>query len=175
MSLHIHSYRPAALLKATGSDVAAFLQGQFTNELRQKAGSAVFGLWLNQKGKVLADSYVLKLAENEFLVVSVASPATVIRQRLEEYIVADDVTLADETAAVHGFAVWGRGCTGQLEQVLGVTLTAGQFASSREVFVFSGRRVRGENYEIIWPEKISAPCTISCSLWEVSPTPMRVQ
>lgn len=61
------------------------------------ADQAVYGLWLNQKGKVMADSFVLRLGENEFWVGSYTSPAAVIRERLEAYIIADDVTLQDET------------------------------------------------------------------------------
>jgi len=55
----LFDYRPGTLLKVTGEDAFTFLQGQFTNELRQAPGSAIYGLWLNQKGKILADSHVL--------------------------------------------------------------------------------------------------------------------
>ena len=51
----IHVYRPATMLRVSGADAFTFLQGQFTNELRQPVGSTVYGLWLNHKGKVVAD------------------------------------------------------------------------------------------------------------------------
>src|SRR5882757_371348 len=92
----LFDYRPETLLRVTGEDAFGFLQGQFTNELRQPPGNATYGLWLNQKGKILADSHVLRVAEKEFLIASVAAPVAVIRQRLEDYIVADDVVLTDE-------------------------------------------------------------------------------
>ena len=54
-------YRPNTLIRVTGADAFTFLQGQFTKEFRQPPGSATYGLWLNQKGKVLADSQVLEV------------------------------------------------------------------------------------------------------------------
>jgi folate-binding protein YgfZ len=138
-------------LKVTGEDAASFLQGQFTNELRQPAGGAVYGLWLNQKGKIVADSHVLKVAEHEFLVTSDTSPVATISPRLESYIIADDVGLADETEATHGLALWGQGCGEGIKQVLGNIPAAGRFFQAGQFFVFPGRWVRGENYEIIGP------------------------
>jgi len=152
----IHAYRPAVFIKVTGEDVATFLQGQFTNELRQPAGTAVYGLWLNQKGRVLADSHVLKLAENEFQVVSDTSAASTLLPRLEKYIVADDVILADETAQIHGLAVSGPQCADGIWQILGATPVPGRFLRSRGLVIFAGRRVRGENYELLGsPESIA--------------------
>lgn len=150
---HVFSYRPAAILRVDGDDAASYLQGQFTNELRQAIGRVVYGLFLNQKGKVVADAQVLRLTEKTFLVTSLFSPADIIRQRLEEYIVADDVTLADETVTMHGLALWGSDCVAHLRQLPGLTPPAGQFARRGEMLVFAGRRVSGENYEIIGPEK----------------------
>jgi folate-binding protein YgfZ len=152
----IHQYRPATLLKVTGEDAATYLQGQFSNDLKRPAGAAVYGLWLNQKGKILADAHVLKLAENEFQVASPASDVGVIMPRLEEYIVADDVVLADETASVFGLAVTGPGCGAIIRQVLGSKPSAGEFLRLGELLAFAGRRARGENYELIGPEKAIA-------------------
>jgi hypothetical protein len=147
----IHSYRPSGLLRVTGDDAAAYLQGQFTNELRQPIGAAVYGLWLNQKGKVLADSFLLKQGDNEFTVASVHSTAADIRTRLEEYIVADDVTLTDATSGVHALAIAGRRCGELIRQCLGALPLAGQFLQRGDLVVFAGRRSRDENYELIGP------------------------
>jgi folate-binding protein YgfZ len=149
MERSFHVFRPAAFLRVTGSDAATFLQGQFTNELQHSPGSATYGLWLNQKGKVLADSHVLKIAEHEFVVASIASPAGVILQRLEEYVVADDVVVVDETAAVHGLMVWGE----RSGEMLDDRPAAGQFVRAGGSFVFPGRQVQGDNFQIIGPEE----------------------
>jgi folate-binding Fe-S cluster repair protein YgfZ len=58
----IFRWRPAAWLRVSGEDAGTFLQGQFTNELRSVGTGGIYGLWLNHKGKVLADSFVLPRA-----------------------------------------------------------------------------------------------------------------
>lgn len=154
--MSLFSYRPGALLRVTGEDAFSFLQGQFTNELRRPPGSATYGLWLNQKGKIIADSHVLRLAENEFLVTSVGSTAALIRQRLEEYIVADDVSLTDETAATHGLLFDGPGSREAIKQLLGEVPAPGRFVRSEETLVHHGRRWPGGNFELLGPEKALA-------------------
>jgi folate-binding protein YgfZ len=140
-SLAFYPYIPAAWLRITGGDASGFLQGQFTNELRGLTpAGASYGLWLNQKGKVLADSFVLPgAAAGEFWVGSLFSTAAVIRERLEAYVIADDVVIEDQTAGWAGVALIGGGAGAWLaaEPRLGVT--------------FPGRRTRGESCEWVFP------------------------
>lgn len=150
------NYRPNTLIRVTGEDAFTFLQGQFTNELRRPSGSATYGLWLNQKGKVLADSQVLRISENEFLICSEFSPVAVIRQRLEEYIVADDVVLADETETGHALALWGEGGREAIRSLIGEVPAAGRFVRNGELLVFCGRRLPGDNWVLLGPEKAVA-------------------
>jgi folate-binding protein YgfZ len=147
------NYRPGALFRVTGEDAFTFLQGQFTNELRQPLGSTTYGLWLNQKGKVLADSQVLRISENEFLIYSEYSAAAIIRQRLEEYIVADDVVPADETETMHALTLWGAGGNEAISRCLGEVPVPGRFIRSGELLAFRGRRLPGDNWEVFGPEK----------------------
>jgi len=146
---HLHWWRPAAWLRITGEDAANFLQGQFTNDLRglgASGGAAVYGLWLDVKGKVLADSFVLRgagggsgVAGPEFWVGSYFSAAAVIRTRLESHVIADDVTIEDLTADWAGVSLFGDGATEGLP------------AQSREGFIFPGRRTREKNTEWVFP------------------------
>ncbi len=134
-------WRPAAWLRVTGGDAASFLQGQFTNDLRgRSSGSAVYGLWLNVKGKIVADSFVLRgVNADEFWVGSYYSPAAVIRERLESFVIADDVVIADETAAWSAVAIGGEGDAA----TWAVTPAVG--------FCFCGRRGRGAAQEWVFP------------------------
>ncbi len=127
--LSVHPWRPAACVRASGPDAFDFLQGQFTNDLRELDRSpAVYGLWLNAKGKVMADSFILRGASpQEFYVISYFSPATVIRERLESHLIADDVTLTDETAEWWGYAVVGSPANPPLQ-------------AGADLLVFPGRR-----------------------------------
>ncbi len=136
-STAIFRWRPACWLRVTGEDATSFLQGQFTNDLRAlPAAGAVYGLWLTLKGKVLADSFVLRgVAGNEFWIGSYFSSVTVIRERLESHVIADDVTIEDETTAWAGVSVFGPAAMGE---AIGVVA---------EGFRFRGRRVQGGNVE----------------------------
>lgn len=152
----LFDYRPGTLLRVGGEDSFGFLQGQFTNELRQPPGSATYGLWLNQKGKILADSQVLRVSENEFLVTSVASAVAIIRLRLEEYIIADDVILTDETATTHGLLLGGPGSNEVIKHLWGAVPAPGRWVQHGEILAFVGRRLPGESFEIIGSEKVLA-------------------
>ncbi len=137
-----HAYRPSAWLQVTGADAAAFLQGQFTNDIRPvQAGSAVYGLWLNQKGKVMADSFIRQAdAPDGFWIGSIYSPASTIRGRLESHIIADDVAVEDVTGAWCGAALVGLG--------------SGDWLASKERsgVIFRGRRSSLESWEWIFPQ-----------------------
>lgn len=151
----IARFRPGACLRITGEDALSFLQGQFTQELRPgKASAVVYGLWLTQKGKVLADSFVVRLAETEFFVFSYESRADVIRERLEAYIVADDVMVADVTADWSAESWFGREMAGMK---MGKTPPkVGDFERFGEGFVFAGRRGREESWDFFGPRRSEA-------------------
>ena len=129
------------MLRVTGEDAANFLQGQFTNDLRGlRAAGAVYGLWLNQKGKVVADSFVLAGASaGEFWIVSYHAAAAVLRARLEDYIIADDVSVEDVTTEWTGLTLLGAGVVAWFAQAPRVGLS------------FPGRRTSGETLEWIFP------------------------
>jgi folate-binding protein YgfZ len=142
----VFPYAPACVLRASGPDAATFLQGQFTNDLSKLGpGQSVYGLWLDRKGRVLADSTVIRGEEaGSFLIVSVASEAAALARHLEAHIIADEVEISDETASWRGLALIGSG--------VGAWLAA----SPRLGRSFAGRRGAGESVEWIYPERESA-------------------
>jgi len=87
-------YRPAAHFLVTDEDAADFLQSQFTNELRPfEAGRCQYGLWLDVKGKVIADSVILCEGAERFRVLSERCAGEVIVTHMERHIIADDVVI----------------------------------------------------------------------------------
>lgn len=147
----IYRWRPAAWLRVTGDDAETFLQGQFTNELRglgrEGSPSSVYGLWLDVKGKVLADSFVLRSSARpaEFWIGSYFSPAAVIQARLESHVIADDVIIEDVTGGWAGVSVLGSEA---------VTVLADKWRASpapKVGLVFSGRRASQGNTEWVFP------------------------
>jgi len=142
-SVALFRWSPAAWLRVAGEDAAGFLQGQFSNDLRPlgpPGPRAVYGLWLSLKGKVLADSFVLRGgAANEFWIGSYFSAAALIRERLESHVIADDVVVEDRTAGWAAVSVMGEG--------------AAEFAAEvarAGTLVFPGRRERSGNFECLF-------------------------
>ena len=140
-SSRVFWWRPAAWLQIGGEDAANFLQGQFTNDLRSLGKMpAVYGLWLNVKGKVLADSFVLRGGgPNEFWIGSYFSSAKEIRERLESFVIADDVSITDATTDWAGVSLFDGGAT---------TLPTGPAEGG---FVFPGRRTKAGSVEWVFP------------------------
>jgi len=133
-------WKPAAWLRVTGSDAPGFLQGQFTNDLRDiLPNRAVYGLWLNVKGRVIADSFVIRgEAPNELWVGSYFSAAGTIRERLESFVVADDVVVEDATSDWSAVTLLGEGMAALAQ-------------AARGGFVFPGRRGSGDGTEWVFP------------------------
>lgn len=116
----------SAVLRVRGPDANSYLQGQFTQDLKRAKTAPCYGLWLDQKGKVLADSYIQQLAENDYVVISLTTPADPLLARLEAYLIADEVELHDESGEWASVLLWG-------DAWPALTLPAGaiQFASRR--------------------------------------------
>jgi folate-binding protein YgfZ len=117
----IFPWKPAAWLAVTGDDAFSFLQGQFSSDLRPlEQGGSVYGLWLDRKGKVLADSFVGQDPRTigQYWIGSYTSAADTIRQRLEDFVVADDVMISDETSRYEGLTVPEAVNSAQLAEIL---------------------------------------------------------
>ena len=144
-------YRPTAVLKITGPDSQSFLQGQFTQELRASHENAVaYGLWLNQKGKVLADSFVIRESAETWWVVSLFTAAAALRERLEAYLIADEVEINDVTEEWEGLATVGAEADARLAKV-GSVPSENAFSRVGEGFVFRGRRATSKIWEWLLP------------------------
>lgn len=143
------------MLRVSGADAASFLQGQFSNDLRSLGrGQSVYGLWLTLKGKVLADSFIIRPVEGEgFLIVSYFCAAEVIKERLESYIIADDVEVTNLTPDFVGWSLMGGEQTAP--------------AVPCGVISFRGRRVRGGNEEWLLTRAESARCVLPPAWTEV--------
>lgn len=137
---------PSAALRIRGPDSNTFLQGQFTQDLRRPVGACSYGLWLNQKGKVVTDSFVLRVAEQEHLVWAPRVGVAVLRERLESYLIADEVDLVDTGAAHAGIVVWGEGAAAAIGGRFGAVPQPGAFVSAGGAMVFRGRFSAGDNF-----------------------------
>jgi folate-binding protein YgfZ len=137
-----HLNNTSAVLRVWGPDANSYLQGQFTQDLRLKTGESAYGLWLDLKGKTLADSQVLKQAENDYLIVSFSLSAPTLQARLEAYLIADEVELSDQTAAWESILLWGEG--------------AASLAVPQGVLAWPSRRAGGTSRQWLVPAGQSA-------------------
>ena len=141
-----HRWDPAAWLRVSGPDAFSFLQGQNTQDLRplrDGAAAAVYGLWLTVKGKVVGDSFVLRgAAPDEFWVGSYFTPSAALLARLEAFLIADEVTLEDQTAAWTGLSLLSAANDGP--------------AAGPDAFRFTGRRIAAGNVEWVGRREVAA-------------------
>jgi folate-binding protein YgfZ len=86
------------LLRVGGTDRTSFLQGMLTKDVvRLQAGQGTYAALLTIQAKVVSDLRVYALDDEIWLDLPAARTA-VVRQALERYIIADDVTFVDEPA-----------------------------------------------------------------------------
>lgn len=112
-----------ATVAVRGGDRLSFLNRMLTQELKGVQPYDVrASFWLSRKGRVDADLRVLVLPDRVLLDVDAhAAPGLV--QTLGAYVIADDVTIADETDAWHRLSLHGGGGPSALAAVS--TQTAG--------------------------------------------------
>ena len=94
-----------AVVRVTGEDAAAFLQGQCAADLRTVV--LTDALWLNRKGRVLAHTIVSKEADGSFLLLCPHLTAEETIAVATANVIADDVVATDETPSWGRWVAWG--------------------------------------------------------------------
>ncbi len=127
-----------------GKDRASFLHGLVTNDVKKLApGQGCAAAFLTAKGKLLAECVIL--CEEERLVLDTpAELANTVEGLLRTYLVFNDVTIVNETAATHVFHVTdeadGYAAEDFLRRVIGqgadAALPVGQHAHAAAQFTF---------------------------------------
>jgi folate-binding protein YgfZ len=99
---------PLGTLAVGGPDAAAFLQGQFTNDVDAlEAGASQFSAWCSPKGRVFANFLLRRLAADRFEALLPASLLEPLRKRLGMFVLRSKVTLADAGDATVRFGLGG--------------------------------------------------------------------
>src|SRR5580765_2424469 len=79
----------------TGTDRQKFLNGQVTNNVKDlKVGEGCYAALVNAKGKLQSDLNIYVL-ENEMLLDFEPGYSAAVAERLEKYVIADDVNVVD--------------------------------------------------------------------------------
>jgi folate-binding protein YgfZ len=117
-----------AVLEVTGADRTRYLQGQITNDVEAldpsgpRAGR--HALVLTREGRIVAEVHVVARPESFWLETDAVSRADAI-ERLSKYVVADDVAIADATAAFARFAIEGPRARAVVGAAAGAALALG--------------------------------------------------
>jgi len=150
MAFQIYPYEMAAQIRVTGEDAADFLQSQFSNDLRPfREGQVTYGLWLDVKGKVIADSWVHCEGAEQFRIFSEHCSGRLIAEKLERHIIADDVDL-DVLSSAPALAL-----VGNTDSTAGAAVT------------FRGRRAVRPSLELVFETKAARADYLSGSAEQI--------
>jgi folate-binding protein YgfZ len=127
----------SAVIRVTGSDAASYLQGQCSADLTKT--NNVHALWLNRKGRVLAHTLIAKEADQSFLILCPHLSAEDAISVMSSNLIADDVTLSDETSQWKTGIVWGD--------------AEPNFESS--IRIWPSARTSFESWEVLFPKDMS--------------------
>src|SRR5689334_15587222 len=84
-------------IRATGEDRARLLHAMTTNQVESlQPGEGCYAFFLSAQGRILADVNLLCF-EDHFLLDTEPETRTKVYEHLDRYIIADDVTLEDQT------------------------------------------------------------------------------
>jgi folate-binding protein YgfZ len=105
-----------ATIRVAGADTDTFLQGQFSNDIREATPArAQLTSWNSAKGRVLAVIAALRLAGGDVLLELPAELAEPTLKRLRLFVMRSRVTLADASTEWQALGIAGDGCTAALE------------------------------------------------------------
>ena len=110
MDIFFYKTSPKGVIRILGEDAEDYLQSQWSVNLRKlPTGGIRYGLRLSTKGKVLADSYILRLGDEEFLLFSKDCKGDHIISLLNKNIVADEVEFINLTENWEIISFWNQG------------------------------------------------------------------
>ncbi|MBU60987.1 MAG: hypothetical protein CMI26_00640 [Opitutae bacterium] len=152
--MFVHYHQPAAVILASGEDSLAYLQSQWSTQLvYQGENQATYGLRLNRKGRILADGFILRKNDENFLIISYDCPATDLIPLLEENVVADDIEFEDRTDGYKIMSLWGGNCE-DISSHMNFRLPKGNSLVTSEIgLIFWGRKTKPPNIEILADEE----------------------
>jgi folate-binding protein YgfZ len=94
-------------IRATGEDRARLLHAMTTNQVETlQPGEGCYAFFLSAQGRILADVNLLCF-EDHFLLDTEPETRTKVYEHLDRYIIADDVTLEDQSGRIATLAIEG--------------------------------------------------------------------
>jgi folate-binding protein YgfZ len=135
------------IIRAQGEDAEDYLQSQWSIDLRKmEEGGVRFGLRLSLKGKVLAGAYLIRLEEEEFLLIAENMPPGALLEMLEENVVADEVEFSDESENWEFFSLKISDPDSFVGKFGSEILTQSKFSNLEDGLFFADDRLSGDGY-----------------------------
>lgn len=95
------------LIRIEGTDAAKFLQGQFTNDVRQvNSQRSQFSAWCSPQGRVIVNFHLFQRDKAYYLLLP-ADSVTAVLKRLRMFVLRSAVKLSDVTETIGKFALIG--------------------------------------------------------------------
>ncbi len=106
-----------AIIKVSGSEAQTFLQGQFTNDIRQvSTNKAQISAWCSAKGRMLVSFYICQRHDDYYLFLAKNTLATILK-RLQMFVLRADVQLKDVSNELLCFGIAGENSHTLLENL----------------------------------------------------------
>jgi folate-binding protein YgfZ len=142
-----------------GTDRVKFLNGQVTNNVKElRTGQGCYAALVSAKGKIQSDLHIYML-ENEILLDFEPGLAGAVQQRLEKYIIAEDVQVADVSGLYGLWSVQGPKAAALLKRLAWAvvipeqpkTLARIDDAALGEIYVMNHPRTHDAGYDLFLP------------------------
>lgn len=143
------TYEPSAWIQISGEDASSYLQTQFSNDLRNLSpGQAKYGFFLDRKGKIQFDAFLLESNPNSWFLFSYSFTDSHIISLLNKNIISEDVTLTPFSSLVCAVTLWGE--LPPLDKIL----------FSPKLIPLSGLRSTSDNVDLIFPRELLSEVSI---------------
>jgi aminomethyltransferase len=116
------------ILELTGADRLSFLNNLLTNQTWDKAtksgltaGQGVYAFFLNGKGRIVADAYVIERGDRTWLDMDARQVGPVLRA-FDKFLFREQVKMTSRVGSLHTLALHGRGAAKVLEEAGGAAL-----------------------------------------------------
>lgn len=148
-----------ARLEVRGPDAAEWLQGLLTQEVKSlPPRRGAYAAYLTPQGRMVADLRVLRRVET-FVLETVAAARATLLSRLDQFVIMEDVTIADVTGTMGCLTIVGptaaasaAACTGLTLEALAALPEHGQLDIERPgAFVAASREFGVQGFDLFAP------------------------
>ena len=116
--------RRDARLEVRGPDAAEWLQGLLTQDVKAlQPGQGAYAAYLTPQGRMIADLRVFHCGET-FLLEAVAAVRSTLASRLDQFVIMEDVTIADVTDTLGCLTVIGPTAAAAVSACTGIAVAA---------------------------------------------------